>query len=182
MGKGASGREKGRQAAGRGIVSGETAERESGWTIDTLHESLQMQIDRMATLQQLADLRAMLDERYQTQTKALDAAFKAAEQAVQTALVSAEKAVVKAEAATDKRFESVNEFRQQLNDQAVTFMPRAEAEARLLALAEKFDVVTSRLDTSAGRSTGVSSTMATMFVVGALVVSIIAAFIGHNFQ
>lgn len=46
---------------------------------------------------------------------------------VALALSSAEKAVTKAETATEKRFDSVNEFRQQLNDQAASFMPRTEA-------------------------------------------------------
>jgi len=38
-----------------------------------------------------------------------------------------ELAVNKAEAATEKRFESVNEFRAQLGDQSRTFMPRIES-------------------------------------------------------
>lgn len=68
-----------------------------------------------------------------------DAAISAQDKAVQIAMVASEKAVVKAEIAAEKRFESVNEFRGQLADQASTFMPRAEAEQRLSALAEKID-------------------------------------------
>jgi hypothetical protein len=51
--------------------------------------------------------------------------------AVNAALQAAEKAVTKAEAASEKRFESVNEFRETLSDQARTFIPRAEAELRM---------------------------------------------------
>jgi len=68
-----------------------------------------------------------------------DAAISAQDKAVQIAMIASEKAVVKAEIAAEKRFESVNEFRGQLADQAATFMPRLEAEQRLLQLADKID-------------------------------------------
>jgi len=66
----------------------------------------------------IIDLRTLLDERYLTQVKAIE----------------------KAEMATEKRFEGVNEFRDQLRDQALTFMPRSEAEVRIIALTERSDV------------------------------------------
>ena len=136
-------------------MSGETEASVSGWTVDTLHElitnlnraqdeqrrQLYAEVDRRlstadATVRRsLDDLRVMLNERYATQTKALDAAFKAAEQAVTTALASQEKAVSKAEAAADKRFEAVNEFRQQLSDQTSNFPTRVEMTTRLDSLA-----------------------------------------------
>lgn len=86
---------------------------------------------------EMTGMRTLLDERYATQTKALDAAFVAAEKAVSTALESADRAVSKAEIATDKRFESVNEFRAQLTDQANTFLLRSEADVRLRALGDR---------------------------------------------
>jgi hypothetical protein len=127
-------------------MPGETKADVSGWTVDTYAQ---------ATEQRIADLRSMLDERYATQTKALDAAFlaqqtamqtalTAAEAAVQTALTAAEKAVGKAETAAEKRFDSVNEFRAQLADQAQTFMPRQESEASMRSLVDKLDSATSR--------------------------------------
>jgi hypothetical protein len=122
-------------------MSGETAESISAWTIDSLKEATANQITALGLQfqQQIDDLRSLLDERYETQTAANRVAFDAAEKAVQTALLSAEKAVVKAEVAADKRFDAVNEFRGQLNDQAQTFMPRAEADTRLMSLTEKID-------------------------------------------
>lgn len=71
-------------------------------------------------------LRDLLDERDRTQ-----------KQAVSAALSAQEKAVGKAETAAEKRFDSVNEFRAQLSDQANTFMPRAEAEAIAGRLGER---------------------------------------------
>lgn len=83
----------------------------------------------------------------------------------QAALEAAEKAIAKAETATDKRFESVNEFRAQLADQAARFMPRDESINRHDATSEKIAdldrrqradiaLVNSRLDLAAGASGG----------------------------
>lgn len=60
--------------------------------------------------------------------------FKAQEQAVAFALQAAEKAVTKAELAAEKRFESVNEFRNQLKDQTGTFITRNEMWGWLVAI------------------------------------------------
>jgi hypothetical protein len=96
----------------------------------------------------LADMRDLLQERYATQTKALDAAFLAQQAAVATsfdasekamaaALLAAKEAVEKANLANEKRFDSVNEFRAQLNDMIGTLLPRAEAEVRFTGLDSK---------------------------------------------
>lgn len=98
----------------------------------------------------IEDLRNMLDERYQTQTKAVDAAFAAqqqamttalaaAERAVATALQSAERAVSKSESAQEKRLEGVNEFRAQLSDQAATFVRRDDVDVRIAAITERLN-------------------------------------------
>ena len=158
-------------------MSGETEEKASAWTVDTAlqhmqrqHDDLQTEVDRrMASLKVFLDerfnsqndavkaLADTLDERYATQTKAIDAAkesqetamhtaFEAADKAVQAALQSAEKAVTKAEVATDKRFEAVNEFRAQLQDQANRFMPRSESDSNKSALNAKMDEHINRSD------------------------------------
>ena len=67
-------------------------------------------------------------------TNANEQRFKAQEQAVAFALQAAEKAVTKAELAAEKRFESVNEFRNQLKDQTGTFITRNELWGWLVAL------------------------------------------------
>jgi hypothetical protein len=83
------------------------------WTVDALAIFFQRQLD---------DLRSMLNERYGTQTKAVDAAFlaqqtamqtalTAADRAVQAALQSAKEAVTKAETAANDRFVLLNELR-----------------------------------------------------------------------
>lgn len=60
------------------------------------------------------------------------------------ALSAAEKAIGKAEASTEKRFESVNEFRAQLNDQVNTFIPRKEAEGSVGAVVERLSAFEGR--------------------------------------
>jgi hypothetical protein len=151
-------------------VSGETEASVSGWTVDTLHshlltlmndmrDALRQEIARerefadtrlddlrSATRNQSDDRIRILDERYATQTKALDAAFKAAEQAVAVALANAEKATAKAEAASERRFEGVNEFRKALSDQTSTFIPRAEYDAAHSALTERVSANAARVD------------------------------------
>lgn len=52
--------------------------------------------------------------------------FDAQEKAVAAALAAAKEAVVKQDAASEKRFDSVNEFRNTLKDQTGTFVTRAE--------------------------------------------------------
>jgi len=111
-----------------------------------LRELLGQRID--ALHREIAALTARLDERSQTQTKALDAAFVAAEKAVSTALDSAEKAVTKAELAAERRFESVNEFREQLREQADTFVTKAEHDAVVAALARADQNLVDRITAS----------------------------------
>ena len=65
--------------------------------------------------------------------------FLSSKEAVAFALTSSEKAILKAEAAADKRFESVNEFRAALSDQSNTFMTRTEYHTQHASLAEKVD-------------------------------------------
>jgi len=82
-------------------------------------------------------LRVHLETRLDEMDRRFTAALTAQDKAVQIAMIASEKAVAKAETAAERRFESVNEFRAQLADQAATFMPRAEAEQRIAALAER---------------------------------------------
>jgi hypothetical protein len=124
--------------------------------LSALRELLNIRIDNLGML---------LDERYATQTKALDAAFVAAEKATATALASAEKAVGVAAASNEARFQSVNEFRKTLSDQATSFLPRLEYTSAHKALEDKLALVnelvsklelrlSSRLDRGEGTAAG----------------------------
>lgn len=87
----------------------------------------------------------------------VDARFNSQEQAMSAALAAADRAVAKAEAASEKRFEAVNEFRASLNDQTRTLVPRAEHEQAVRALSEKIEVLTARVNQRDDRGRGMGA-------------------------
>ena len=150
---------------------------------DRDRENLQQQLD-----QRMAALQVLLDQRYAAQTRAFEVARDTALDSVRAALASAETAVAKAEIATEKRFESVNEFRASLADQTSSFMTRDEVNVRIQSLttttsrnAELIAALelrlTSRLDTlsasRAGASEAVSERRLSQNAVVSLAVAVI---------
>jgi hypothetical protein len=79
------------------------------------------------------ELLSILNER----STANNQRFDAQEKAVAAALAAAKEAVAKAEAAAEKRFDSVNEFRAALKDQQGTLIPRTEVDVRLKSMDAK---------------------------------------------
>ena len=75
--------------------------------------------------------------------------FDAQEKALTAALSAAKEAVDKANAASEKRFDSVNEFRNSLKDQAAAFLPRNEYAASIKQLS---DLITTIQATQVPRS------------------------------
>jgi len=115
----------------------------SNWTTETLRQHVVDQLaarDREfasaieALHRELQERDLRYQQRYDAQTQALEAARLAAAKANEVALSAAEKAVDKAETAAGKRFESVNEFRAQLSDQAQTFILTQHSDERIKAL------------------------------------------------
>ena len=113
----------------------------------------------------LAEMDLRHQQRFDAQTRALDSAF-----------VAAKEAVSKAEVAAEKRFDSVNEFRGQLGDQAKTFMPRIEAEQRISAIVEKMDLLRFSSERIVGKSEGLGSVWSYVFSIISLAVAIVAMF------
>jgi len=74
-----------------------------------------------------------------------------------TLLASSDKAILKAEIATEKRFESVNEFRQALTDQTKTFITRVEFEAMRDTSGSRAEAISSRLDKIEGKAVGLNA-------------------------
>lgn len=93
----------------------------------------------------LETLKELIEQRLDSMDKALTAALQATKEAIQ-----------KAETATEKRFESVNEFRSQLGDQARTFMPRLEAEQRLDQLVQEQLRIKAKMERQEGKEGGIS--------------------------
>lgn len=89
------------------------------------------------------------------------------DRSVANALAAAEKAVTKAEVAAEKRFDSVNEFRNALRDQQSTFADKSQTDFRLASI-EK------RLDSNTGRASGHSDVVA-WIIAGLAILSSIAS-------
>lgn len=111
-------------------------------------------------------LRQYVDTRFEAQDKAVAAALAAQEKAVTAALAAADRAVAKAETASEKRFESINEFRGALADSARLLMPRSEAEQSFRSMTEKLDELTTRVNARDERGRGLSQGW--LFLVAAI--------------
>jgi hypothetical protein len=105
-----------------------------GWTLDTLEAFIS---ERLVSLEKIGNER---EERNKER-------FAASKETIGVAMIAADKAIVKAEIATEKRFDSVNEFRASLADQAASFLPRTEYSISHKALSDKIDSVMLRITT-----------------------------------
>jgi hypothetical protein len=114
--------------------------------------------------------RAIIDER----DRRYEDRFTAMDEKTGLALTSSEKAVVKAETATEKRFDSVNEFRGSLKDQAATLISRVEVESKWKAYDDKIDDI--KRDSRGQKNWAV----ALMITVAVGVMSIIITLVIHK--
>lgn len=139
-------------------MSGETRSSISGWTVDTLREHL-------------LSLRDADHIRYEQR-------FVATSLATDAALTAAERAVLKAEAASEKRFESVNEFRNTLADQQRTLISRTEVDVLMRGVNEKISALQKTQDAALAERTGFKGGWG--LAVGLLgVVSLLAALLAR---
>lgn len=93
------------------------------------------------TLRDGPNLETYLETRLNLLTKFVEDALTATDLRYQQRFEATEKAIAKAESATEKRFEGVNEFRNQLGDQQRTFMPRSEVEVIHRGINEKIETL-----------------------------------------
>lgn len=112
-------------------MSGETGESISGWTVDTLHSHVAVQLRLMQEQmgRQWEQERRATDIALRAHDEALKVAAVTSEKAVNAALAAQKEAVQVAQAAADQRAASMNEWRQSLDDVLTKAMPRKEAEA-----------------------------------------------------
>lgn len=106
----------------------QAAERLEIERITGVKERLATEVSNLADRVTAGDLR--LHEHITAQVGQIASALEAARREADVALGANEKAIEKAEVATDKRFEAVNGLREQLAEQAGTFLPREVAEAQ----------------------------------------------------
>ena len=154
-------------------------------------EDLQIQVDRRFTHSESnskdmheaikATIKAALDAR----ASAVEDRFSALERLMDTRFESTERAVNKAETAAEKRFDSVNEFRGQLADQAASFLPRREAETEFRSVREAQDNLRKEItdlrasrDSGAGRTMGVDASRNLLLAVVPIILTIILVAFG----
>ncbi len=109
------------------------AEEKGSWTLATLHHHLNRLLDER-------------DAKYEIR-------FRGVEEAARAAATVGADAAARIERATEKRFESVNEFRQTLSEQAATLMPRAETETLNRVVTDKISALDTRLNATDARLT-----------------------------
>lgn len=124
------------------------------WTVDTLREYLTSIIDAN-------------DRRY-------SARFDAQEKAVIAALDSAKEAVLKAEGSSEKRFESVNEFRKTLSDQTAQFITRAEYAAARQGLDDRVSVNNTKMERMEAKTSGIDGVWVWLLQIASLLLALYA--------
>ncbi len=142
-------------------------------------QTLTVDIAQQTAERAVAKAEAAADKRYlESQTEALEKNFaqqimasrdalvagsKAQREALDAALAASERAIAKAEVSTEKRFESVNEFRNALTDQQKNFATNSEVYLRFAALEEKVNTAFTILNETKGRASGALGAQSTVF-------------------
>jgi hypothetical protein len=106
----------------------------------------------------------------------VDIRFDAQEKAVTAALAAADRAVGKAELASEKRFDSVNEFRAALSDSSRLLMPRSEAEQGMKSMEEKLNSLVKRVDARDERVVGADQSWIKIGLIASILVNFVMIF------
>lgn len=126
----------------------------------------------------VATLKTHLDTRIDDLDRRLTGMIASESEKARMNLRASEDAINKAEKATELRFQSVNEFRATLSDQANMLIPRTEVLAYFQRLAEQMASLQSRLDRLEGSSGHTSVAWGYVFAVIGSIAAIVMAGIG----
>ena len=102
---------------------------------------------------------------------------KAAKEGVSAAMAASEKAVLKAETANEKRFDSVNEFRQAMRDQQDSFANKSETNMRLDDFGKRLDRIGSAIETASGKTAGLMMAALGLGWAVSTVIALLAIFV-----
>jgi hypothetical protein len=124
-----------------------------------------------------------VDDRFRLAKEFNEQISKAATDSLGIALTASNEAVKKAEQAVEKRFDSVNEFRQSLSDLSNQMIQRTEAVTMVGAANEKIDNIGSRLDRMTGADhKGQTSTTTTISAAAVIIAAIVGAIAFLSFE
>jgi chromosome segregation ATPase len=124
-------------------MSGETEKDISGWTVDTLHTHIDVQLRllREQLARQWQEERRATDKALEAHDEALKIARDNVKEAISTAL-AAQKEATNVQAETLRQYQTTqNHWRESLNDVSKHAMPRAEAEALAARATERIQEI-----------------------------------------
>lgn len=130
-------------------MGGETEREVSGWTVDSLHTHLQKQIDALEKHHD-QDIDQLRRETART-------------------LAEKDKASDKSERQMEKRFDSINEFRGQLNDQVKTFLTKETYDVAHEALDGKVDIVQNLITGIVAEKRGAGNQVNAIYALGGFI-------------
>lgn len=125
--------------------------REMGWLKELLEQHI------VSERNNLADRKELFLDMLQTGNKLINERIDGSIREMQLVSDAAKLAVAKSEAGYEKRFESMNEFRQLVTDREVKFMSATESRALHKAHEDKVNALTERLNLRDGRDLGAAS-------------------------
>ena len=142
----------------------------SSWSIDTLYTHLSrvdadaallasehFRLNELRYTERSTQLEAHYAEKLNAAVEKLNAAILAVERSAAAAQAASKEAINKADDANEKRFNSVNEFRGTLTDQASKFIARTEVDAHTHAQGEKMSELGTRIERIESRGAGANS-------------------------
>lgn len=152
-------------------MSGETRSDVSSWTTDTLKEYTDRRLEDVERSIEVA-LNAH-DNLVNTQIDAMNNTINKDRDSYKQRFDASQTAIDKSEQASEKRFESVNEFRKTLSDQTNSFLPRVEYQAHHSALVDRVTELNDRMNRSEGQASGSQVTTSKLYASIAAVGTII---------
>jgi hypothetical protein len=147
-------------------VAGETREKISGWTTDTLHAHL---------VQIISDFRNHVDTKFEEADRRYSERFIAQQQALSDAMAAQEKSVAVAESNSQAWRESANEWRGTLSDRDKKFMLEETGREIFKSLDTRLAV----LEKSSNKQEGSWSTIGAVIGVALAVAALVVAFFKH---
>lgn|SRR4026207_1817537 len=121
-----------------------------------------------------------INSRFDALDKFITAAQEAQDKASTAALSAQKEAILKAEAATDKHFASVNEFRAQSAQQQATYLTIAEFQAEMRAIRSEMEAIIraqndnrDRITRSEGKISGSKDSWGYVLAIGGFIIGAI---------
>jgi hypothetical protein len=131
---------------------------------------------RSEGVREVVPLREYFEAEIRSVRESMNTRFETIHTDVETALKSQQNATDKAERSLSGRLDGMNEFRESLNDQSRTQMPRLEAEKLLNLLMAKIDENSNRLNARESRGRGMSDQWGYLVGIAGLLIAIASFF------